>query len=63
MSGGFQFDTGSDVVIFLASHSGNVQSGRRCNMDGSLALSTTRLFSSLNLQPYDTRLGESDSLT
>ena len=35
--------------------SGNVQSGRRCNMEGAAALTTTRLFSSLQLQPYDTR--------
>lgn len=39
--------------------SGNVQSGRRCNMEGAAALSTTRIFSSLQLQPYDTRLAAS----
>ncbi|KAM0752087.1 hypothetical protein T439DRAFT_324173 [Meredithblackwellia eburnea MCA 4105] len=38
---------------------GNVQSGRRCNMEGAAALTTTRLFSSLQLQPYDTRLAAS----
>ncbi|KAK4699644.1 hypothetical protein P7C70_g6615, partial [Phenoliferia sp. Uapishka_3] len=38
---------------------GNVQSGRRCNMEGASALTTTRLFSSLQLQPYDTRLASS----
>ncbi|GAA6024073.1 hypothetical protein JCM10207_009299 [Rhodosporidiobolus poonsookiae] len=38
---------------------GNVQSGRRCNMEGAQALTTTRLFSSLNLQPYDVRLAAS----
>ncbi|GAA5968995.1 hypothetical protein JCM11641_000804 [Rhodosporidiobolus odoratus] len=38
---------------------GNVQSGRRCNMDGAQALTTTRLFSSLQLQPYDVRLAAS----
>ncbi|SCV67413.1 BQ2448_5024 [Microbotryum intermedium] len=38
---------------------GNVQSGRRCNMEGAAALTTTRLFSSLQLQPYDVRLAAS----
>ncbi|KAK4055990.1 hypothetical protein OIO90_002985 [Microbotryomycetes sp. JL221] len=38
---------------------GNVQSGRRCNMEGATALTTTRLFSSLHLQPYDVRLAAS----
>ncbi|GAA5855289.1 hypothetical protein JCM8547_009019 [Rhodosporidiobolus lusitaniae] len=38
---------------------GNVQSGRRCNMEGAQALTTTRLFSSLQLQPYDVRLAAS----
>ncbi|KAK4049031.1 hypothetical protein OIV83_004392 [Microbotryomycetes sp. JL201] len=38
---------------------GNVQSGRRCNMEGAVALTTTRLFSSLHLQPYDVRLAAS----
>ncbi|KPV75117.1 uncharacterized protein RHOBADRAFT_43607 [Rhodotorula graminis WP1] len=38
---------------------GNVQSGRRCNMEGSQALTTTRLFSSLHLQPFDVRLAAS----
>ncbi|GAA5905205.1 hypothetical protein JCM8208_000314 [Rhodotorula glutinis] len=38
---------------------GNVQSGRRCNMEGSQALTTTRLFSSLQLQPFDVRLAAS----
>jgi hypothetical protein len=34
---------------------GNVQSGRRCNMEGGHALTVTRLFSSMQLQPYDVR--------
>lgn len=34
---------------------GNVQSGRRCNMEGGQALTVTRLFSSLRLQSYDVR--------
>ncbi|KAL8292507.1 hypothetical protein RQP46_001119 [Phenoliferia psychrophenolica] len=38
---------------------GNVQSGRRCNMEAGAALTTTRLFSSLQMQPYDTRLAAS----
>ncbi|KAK4334077.1 Zn(2)-C6 fungal-type domain-containing protein, partial [Rhodotorula toruloides] len=38
---------------------GNVQSGRRCNMEGAQALTTTRLFSSLALQPFDVRLAAS----
>ncbi|GAA5834674.1 hypothetical protein JCM11251_003628 [Rhodosporidiobolus azoricus] len=38
---------------------GNVQSGRRCNLEGAQALTVTRLFSSLNLQPYDVRLAAS----
>ncbi|KAI5475049.1 C6 transcription factor [Pseudohyphozyma bogoriensis] len=38
---------------------GNVQSGRRCNMEGAAALTTTRLFSQLQLQPYDVRLAAS----
>ncbi|GJN88921.1 hypothetical protein Rhopal_001892-T1 [Rhodotorula paludigena] len=38
---------------------GNVQSGRRCNMEGAQALTTTRLFSSLQLQPFDVRLAAS----
>ncbi|GAA5940213.1 hypothetical protein JCM1841_004893 [Sporobolomyces salmonicolor] len=42
---------------------GNVQSGRRCNMEGAQALTTTRLFSSLHLQPYDVRLAASVEMT
>ncbi|GAA5942052.1 Zn(II)2Cys6 transcription factor [Sporobolomyces koalae] len=42
---------------------GNVQSGRRCNMEGAQALTTTRLFSSLNAQPYDVRLAASVEMT
>ncbi|GAA5886235.1 hypothetical protein JCM3774_003819 [Rhodotorula dairenensis] len=38
---------------------GNVQSGRRCNMEGGHALTVTRLFSSMQLQPYDVRLAAS----
>lgn len=38
---------------------GNVQSGRRCNMEGGQALTVTRLFSSMHLQPYDVRLAAS----
>ncbi|GAA5982132.1 hypothetical protein JCM10908_004753 [Rhodotorula pacifica] len=38
---------------------GNVQSGRRCNMEGGHALTVTRLFSSMHLQPYDVRLAAS----
>ncbi|GAA5912388.1 uncharacterized protein JCM6883_005652 [Sporobolomyces salmoneus] len=42
---------------------GNVQSGRKCNMEGAQALTTTRLFSSLNAQPYDVRLAASVEMT
>lgn len=47
------------LMFILSDNSGNVQSGRRCNMEGASALTTTRLFSSLQLQPYDTRLAAS----
>ncbi|GAA6000851.1 hypothetical protein JCM5350_000367, partial [Sporobolomyces pararoseus] len=42
---------------------GNVQSGRKCNLEGAQALTTTRLFSSLNAQPYDVRLAASVEMT
>ena len=38
---------------------GNVQNGKRNNLDGHTALATTRLFSSLQLQPGDIRLAAS----
>lgn len=53
------FPSGSSGGADELDRSGNVQSGRRCNMEGAAALATTRIFSSLQLQPYDTRLAAS----
>lgn len=38
---------------------GNLQSGRRCNLEGAAALMNTRIFASMNIQPYDCRLAAS----
>lgn len=38
---------------------GNLQSGRKCNLEGAAALMNTRIFASLNNQPYDCRLAAS----